>query len=477
MEDEQKVKRKIKKVFIAAVLMLLSLLAGILTACGKKQNQEELTKQQGYSYCITYDANGGSFGSNSTLTYALVKKDSLAPAPGYVDAKTQASVKLPTRRNYRLLGGVPKTNDDAIKSDCWYLAAMDENGNVLRDENGMAVFASDKPWDFAKDRVTEDITLVAAWEEVYRYLLCLTDVDENGKTFEKELRAFVVKPGDSVAAKLYDKVDGEYVDRADYIRITEKDYTLLDFYMDEALTQDLDFGYVHPGQREVEETVIDPETNEPVTQTVKTNDVKIYAKYLHGDFELITKASVAKKALKLSYNSNWYLLEDVDLTVDNLITGGQEPTIWEKVDVFEGVIYGNGHSISGFCVNSQAIRPAYASGVDYTQHSIFGQMNGILSDLTLKGGVFTVNVANAYMEAISGEQRVAFLAYDFGENGRVSNVTLEDCQIVLANHDKYQSVINEEAGAVWYVKPTAEQATVTILRDGVEVDVLTPSAA
>ena len=137
-------RNKLKRILVAMLMMLLALTAGIFTACNVEKSEEELIKEKGYTFCVTYDANGGSFGANTLTTYALVKESSLAPAPGYED-KNKAGVKLPTRRNYRLIGGEPKTNEASISSKCWYLAQTAEDGTVLRDEDGNALLASDTP--------------------------------------------------------------------------------------------------------------------------------------------------------------------------------------------------------------------------------------------------------------------------------------------------------------------------------------------
>ena len=83
--------------------MVATLAAGIFTSCAYDANQETIKREEGFNCCVTYDANGGSYGSKSYRTYALVQENSLAPAPGYVDAKTQASIKIPTRRDFQFL--------------------------------------------------------------------------------------------------------------------------------------------------------------------------------------------------------------------------------------------------------------------------------------------------------------------------------------------------------------------------------------
>ena len=464
-------KRAWKKILIAAAVMVTSLAAGVFASCKNGADQEELTKEAGYSLCVTYDANGGMFGTPER-TYALVKENSLAPAPGYVDAKTQASIKIPTRRNHQLIAeavddGDEDTNEETYYTKSWFVAQTDEAGNVVYEgegENRKAVLLSEEPWDFTKDKVTKDITLVAQWREVFRYVLCVTEPDENGKPVEKELRSFIVNPGDLIAHRLYNKdsESGEYVRRADYIRLSVRKYTFLDFYFDAALTDAFDLAYTHPGSREITETVIDPETNVSTEQIVETNDVKIYVKYLAGDYDLISNVNKEE----LSSTSKWYLLEDVDF-------GGM---VWDCLDEFKGEIYGNGFAIKNFTVQSNAMKPE--TGKDFRPHSIFGEINGILENLTLENVTLSVK-ASAYGENVIGEQRVSFIAYGFGENGVIDTLTVKDCKIELVNSNKFSATQNtaQKHNSLWYTSPAQTQVkNVKIMLAGQETDNLIATA-
>ncbi|MBQ4269334.1 MAG: hypothetical protein IJB97_06785, partial [Clostridia bacterium] len=349
-------KKSLKRVLIASTIMLTALTAGVFTACSRGADPERDKKEDGYSCTVTYDANGGSFGSNSTRTYALVKENSLTPAPGYVDGKTQASVKLPTRRNYQLVGEAKsdndnETNDEAILSKSWFLAKTDENGNVVYEgegENRAPVLLSETAWDFTKDRVTDDITLVAMWNEVFRFSICYLETAEDGKIVEKEYRTFTVDPGDTIVDRLYKKKDGVLVRRADYISATISNKTCLDFYLDSTFTTYLENDYVHPGRRQVEETVIDPETGEEVTQTVSTNTVTVYAKYLSGRYQFISNDNIRI----ITGADKWYFVEDVDMTGKT----------FESVSKFTGEIWGNGFKMKNLTVISNAVKPG---GIGY----------------------------------------------------------------------------------------------------------------
>ena len=447
-----------KKILVLATVAVIALATGVLASCTYGLNQEEKKRKEGYNCCVTYDANGGTYGSSSSVTYALVKENSLAPAPGYVDSNTQASVKVPTRRNYQLVNETKAETDEqknaaAIASKSWFQAKTDENGKVIYEgegENETPVLLTGEPWNFATDKVTGDITLVAQWTKVYNFILCLTEeVEQDGQTVtkEKEIRTYKVNPGDTVADKLYDKKDGEPFRRPDYIRPTLSNYTFLDFYMDAELTEQMSMSLVHPGTREEEVTVIDPETNQEVTQTVETNDVKIYVKYIAGRFDFISSENIKT----LTNVSRWYLLEDVDLTGKT----------WEAQQDFKGTIYGNGYTLKNLTVNTVAEKKN-----PYKAHSIFGKVSGLIKDLSLENVTLNVGIGE-FAQTVGGEQRVAFLAYEIAENGKFENVTVKDCRILRKSDSVYNISINYDAKALYYVAPTSAQS-VTIVQTGVD---------
>lgn len=419
--------------------MVASLTAGVFASCSYGLDQEERKKQEGYTCTVTYDANGGSFGANSTRTYALVKENSPAPAPGYVDATTQASVKVPSRRDYQLAGEVKAANDSeknaaAMKTKSWFVAQTDEDGNVVYEgegENRMPVLLREEPWDFVKDRVTEDITLVAKWTKVYRYIICLTEtVEENGIPVEKEkeIHSYTVQPGATIAEQLFNKQGGTIVRREDNVRLKENGYTLLDFYMDKELTEPMPLDITHPGTVE------------------GSNDVKIYAKYLKGKFEIISNSNIRP----LTSTSNWYLIEDVDLS----------GTEWSMQTSFTGKIYGNGFAFKNATFTSNAEKTT-----TYKQHSIFGKMNGVIENVTFEN--FTLKVVTKYnVTGVIGEQRLALLAYELGDKGEFKNVTVKDCQISRKDSTYYTSTLGDDTG-LFYVTPAAGKAQITILETGV----------
>lgn len=432
----------LKRVLISLAVIANVLTVGALASCSAI-DLETQKKKDGYVYTVTYDANGGTFGSDSTRTYAMVKKNSLTPAPGYVDGKTQASVKVPTRMEFELVGeaeddGDEDKNDEAMLSKSWFLAKTDENGNVVYEGEGeerAPVLLSEKPWDFTKDKVTGDITLVAQWTQTLRFSLCITEIDENNQQITKEIRSYAVKKGDTIVDKLYNKVGNEIIRRADKIKVKQTGYTLLDFYLDADYQTPLATDYAHPGMQE-------------------TGTVTIYAKYLKGRFDFISSEN--KKAL--AGTSNWYVIEDVDFA-------GEEA--WESVSEFKGTIYGNGHTLKNVTVKSKAMKTN-----EYMVHSIFGKVSGTVENLTLENA--TMQVYTEYGATVSGEQRTTFLAYEIIANGSMKGITLKDCILSLKTLKNgvptYFTANTGTNDGLWWNKPTDAQADVTVMENGAVVE-------
>ena len=101
---------KAQKRNILIVLFLLivtAVCAGTLSACSSSDMEDQL-REQGFDYQVTYDANGGTFATNSSATtqYVLVQYNSLTVEPGYWPSGMGELniVSRPTRIHYQLTG-------------------------------------------------------------------------------------------------------------------------------------------------------------------------------------------------------------------------------------------------------------------------------------------------------------------------------------------------------------------------------------
>ncbi|MDE6401865.1 MAG: InlB B-repeat-containing protein, partial [Clostridiales bacterium] len=144
----QTIRRKITLPIIILVLAALCVFGCV--ACAHEFLTEEEVKKD-YPIAVIFDYNGGNVEGEST-TKIRIKEDSYVPEPGNAQLSNLAA---PTRAKYTLKG--------------FFVAKTDENGEVVRDEDGKIV--PEREWNFKTDKPTEDITLCADWWQNYEMVL------------------------------------------------------------------------------------------------------------------------------------------------------------------------------------------------------------------------------------------------------------------------------------------------------------------
>lgn len=387
-------KRKRRNLLLVLTAGLMAALtAGVLCACAQPDREQQII-EQGYVCEVTYDANGGSFDTAVSAPTATVrvKENSFTLEPGYVPegAGSLNTVAAPVRTYYDLMGWLPVT--------------VDEEGNEV---------VGTEYWDFYSDRVTGNMTLRADWRkqgEVFFNITVGGEVVSFADTYH-------FSPGASFISTLYDRDrDGGYTLREDYVRdrvrvqsADDKEYTMLGFYYDAALTQPV-----------TDENAVYPEDN--------PERLDLYARYLEGNYTILSQETLTASTI-LRSNSNWYLIGDIDFSDRN-----GEPMEWNTLASFEGSILGNGHSITGIAFTSRV----YANDLKPVR-SVFGEMKGRVEDLTIKDVNFTVWSGwfdATYDSADASQQQpqitIAFLASSFA-GGAFQNVALEGCTIGVIN--------------------------------------------
>lgn len=163
---------------------------------------------------------------------------------------------------------------------------------------------SDK-WDFSTDKMGyEGVTLYANWEANIEYKFSIVYIDN-----EKEvlLGEYKVKEGEAFE---------------DYLNYAGKrsGYSCIGFYeskedLEDANATEIGSSFTHPGGEE-------------------SNNVKIYAKYIEGDYKIIRTAA----QLISAGNSNMYIVNDIDM-------GGKTLSF---TSLTNKKIIGNNHKIYNF---------------------------------------------------------------------------------------------------------------------------------
>ena len=196
-----------KKLKVLALIILAIFAAG-LCACGGSGGVPS-----GYDVTVTYYFNGGNMTLYTNLTELTVRyrKGSLIAEPG-VSTNQLPDVK---KSGYSPAG--------------WYFAETDAEGVLVKDENGNPK-PSDRRFDFSKDRVDADVTIVIIWsgkirvyvENLYIMAGLKYQADyESGDSFtDPGLEYSVVESGESKKVVgyywSYDKATDTYSDPIDF---------------------------------------------------------------------------------------------------------------------------------------------------------------------------------------------------------------------------------------------------------------------
>ena len=385
-------------------ILLLSFAATIFAAFGFAScgvNEGAIMKQKD-AISICYDCNGGAFAEAEGVTFYDViplknipadgnEKNVALVAPGD-DARGQkgAAASNPSKTGYFLAG--------------WYqqrIPRVDENGNPL-DENGVLTSVSGKEqgysfadkWDFETDRITLDtsksytaeteiLTLYAAWIPNFSYeFMAPESYEEDGVTVKEwknvgttNFNPLVQK--NTLKMPTVNESTGGYQNN-DIPTITGKTFDKA--YVSEDLTEEWTEITTHGGS-------IDKATGTAI-QPVQ----KVYTTWKEGTWY---KISNVQQFITSANAVGYYELED------NLDFNEKYWPSTLSMSVFNGAIYGNGHTISN--VNLEQV------GFDDMYGGLFGGLSekAVIENITFTNVTYTLRVGsripNAKFGLLAGE--------------------------------------------------------------------------
>ena len=202
-------------------------------------------------------------------------------------------------------------------------------------------------WNFATDKVTEDITLYANWIEKFRYKFRYKD-EESGEWKETDYVLYVNEGGtlNSLTQKSRIKRDG---------------YTLFGIYQDENCTIPWKDDYTHKGYMNGKEQIGGTEY--------------AYTTWIKGTFSFM---STADDAVYLSSGASVYLLDDIDLAGKAWTGYGTS---------YGGIIEGNNHTIKNITLKF----PVF--GHKNADCGLFGRLleDAVLRNITFENIVIEVD--------------------------------------------------------------------------------------
>ncbi len=307
------------KIRIKSVLITFVLLGTLLfvTACGAKPTPYDDNNAEGYTVSVKYDANGGTFTTNTTV---IVDSYNVSKMQANSNGKVELALVAPDNS--------VRGNDQftAVKNG-YFLAGWYSERTESTDSEGNVVYTYANKWDFDKGLLEVDttktytseepvITLYAAWVpmfEVNFYSLDGGDLIGN-YTFNPTVGKDIMVPAWS-----------EKTGAMEMFNFPEKPgYTFKAAYYDDQGTEAVTDKVVHPGKvNEENGTAVNPVLN-------------LYVDWTEGEWYHIY--NVEQFQNNASMNGCYVLHEDLDFT----------DTYWPSSLMygnFNGTIIGNGHTI------------------------------------------------------------------------------------------------------------------------------------
>ena len=368
-------KKQIIKLGLTALIILMT--SVLLCSCGNEKTPYEINDQDGYTVSVKYDANGGTFTTNTSV---IVDSFSIDDLKENSDGQVEIALLSPDDS---------KRGNDAFKAakNGYFLAGW----YAERSDNGY----SDK-WDFEEDLLQVDprktysadepvLTLYAAWVPLFEIEFYSLDSGELMDSY-----SFDPTTAGDIKVPAWDEETGAI---EMYHFPEKKGYTFNKAYYDENGKEPLDAEMVtHPG-------VVDYETG------VAENPVlKLYVDWMEGEwYHIYNTEQFVENA---SINGNYEIHADLDFADE----------IWPTSLMygnFTGVIKGNGHTMKN---------------IEFTQTNnskvnagLFGYLTETanISDVTFENVTFTLKKGTRVVGTSYG-----LLAGTISEGAKLSNVKI-----------------------------------------------------
>lgn len=411
-----------KQKFKSLVFCLLALsFVLLLSGCGEAATPYETNNKDGYSVSVKYDANGGTFTTNTSVIVDSFNTDGKSEIALILpdDSRRENDAFTATKNGHFLAG--------------WYKERVETT-----DDYGNKTYTYSGKWDFEKDLLKIDknkaysadepaLTLYAAWVPMFEiefYSLDsgeLIDTMQFDPTSEKQLQVPV-----------WDEETGA-VEMFDFPK--REGYTFNKAYFDAEGTNELSGETLtHPGVVNLE--------NATATDSV----LKLYVDWHEGEwYHIYTVDQFIESA---SLNGNYELFADLDF----------KDEIWPTTFMygnFGGVIKGNGHTIKnveftqtnnskvnaglfGHITDTASISDLSFENITFTIKAgtrkvgtSYGLFAGTLSD---KASITNVNILNSHLQIDSScyfgvDDYTIGLACGMGDSSKLTSAQI-DCTAV-----------------------------------------------
>ncbi len=417
--------------------LLVAILTFSLAGCGETATPYETNNEDGYSVSGKFDANRGTFTTNTSVIV-----DSFN-----VDNKSQVALIAPDDS---------RRNNDAFTAtkNGHFLAGWYKECVETTDENGQKTYKYSGKWDFENDVLKIDtdktysadspaLTLYAAWVPLF------------------EIEFYSLESGDLIDTLKYNPTDAKALEIPAWNEETGA-VEMYDFPKREGYTYNKAF-YDAEGTNELTgETLIHPGAVNEENATATNSVLKLYVDWTEGEWYRIYNIDQFKESASLK--GNYELFADLDFADE----------IWPTTFVygnFSGVIKGNGHTIKnveitqtnnskvnaglfGYLTDTANISDVNFENITFTIKAgtrkvgtSFGLFAGTISD---KAAISGVNILNSHLQIDSScyfavDDYSIGLVCGMGDPSKLSTAQI-DCSAVGDKPEKVK--ISENGNAV-----------------------------
>lgn len=415
--------KKIKLLVFILCLATFLLLAG----CGESATPYETNNNEGYSVSVKFDANGGTFTTNTSVIV-----DSFN-----VDNKSQVALISPDDSRRKNDAFTATKNGHFLAG--WYKQRVEST-----DENGKTTYKYSEKWDFENDvlKINKDktysaddpaLTLYAAWVPLF------------------EIEFYSLDSGELIDTIKYNPTDKKAIEVPNWNEETGA-VEMFDFPKREGYTYNKAF-YDAEGTMELtDELLKHPGVVNEKDASVTNSVLKLYVDWTEGEWYRIYNVDQFKESASLK--GNYELFADLDFTDE----------IWPTTFVygnFSGVIKGNGHTIKnvnviqtnnskvnaglfGYLADTANVSDVNFENITFTIKAgtrkvgtSFGLFAGTISDKAIISGV---NILNSHLQIDSScyfavDDYTIGLVCGMGDYSKFSTAQI-DCVAVGNNPEK-----------------------------------------
>ena len=416
-DDVDPMKNKFKSALITFMLLATVL---FVTACSNENNPYDANNAAGYNFSVRYDANGGTFATNTT---EIVDSYNLSGMTTNANGKVELALLAPDNAIRGSTESFLATKPGHFLAG-WYTERT-ENGT---DSNGNPVYTYSGRWDFDNDTLEVDpngsytaenpyVTLYAAWVPLFE--INFYDMESN-----ELLETYTYNPMSvtEVLAPAWNLEKGTM----DMNRFPKapSGYTFETAYYDAEGTKAVENVVEHVGKLDL------------ATASADVTSMNIYVKWMEGEwFHIYTAEQLRKNA---SANGHYVLCADLDFT-------GLDWPAKFGFGEFSGTIEGNGHTIKNVTVN-QSSKNAENGG-------LFGV---ITADAVIENVTFENVTYQLYTQVMKGEPDYGLFAGKIADGATIRNVTLAS-GVIAINSD---SVLSKQ-GTIGLVCGSGNTAGIT----------------